>query len=321
MAAPYSMTHWVFVDGSNYTPGSDSGPFTKLGTDTFEPTTLTDGDDNFWTVDETVSESPLNSSGIFYNGAGNQGSYIGVTEVNGTLYPVFHRGLGDDYAVAFNNAGNAAIFDALPSGTVITVQRVTFEACFAEGTKIATPDGEKPVEALKIGDEVRTADGRAVPVKWIGHQDLFPTNVTPHMQPVRIRADALGPNLPAEDLVVTADHAIYLDGYLINASALVNGTTIDFLPLAECGFRLTVYHVETEAHEVLIANGLTAESYLDQPNRSCFDNYDDYVSSFGEERRIAEMPVPRISFARMLPSEIRARIETDYRRVPQARSA
>ena len=81
------------------------------------------------------------------------------------------------------------------------------------------------------------------------------------MQPVRICAGALGDGLPNADLTVTADHGMVLDGLVINASALVNGATIDWVPLAELSTRVTYYHVETTGHEVILANGAPSESF------------------------------------------------------------
>lgn len=290
---------------------------TDLTLDTPQPVQVgaqsaTDGSvDEEWTVGEEVISAPfLNGGG---SAASDDGTFIGtVTGASGRIYPAFYD-LSTFYWVFFGpvDATSDADATAMQAAGSVTVTPQTFQACFAAGTKIATPDGEAAVETLTEGDLVQTADRRAVAVSWVGHQVLFPSNLTPRMQPVRIRGGALGAHLPREDLIVTADHAIYLDGYLVQAAALVNRKTIDLVPLAECEFSLTVYHVETAAHEVLIANGLAAESYLDQQSRRCFDNFSDYADQHGSERAIKEMPVPRILSTRMLPPSIRARIEVE----------
>ncbi|SNS68649.1 Hint domain-containing protein [Antarctobacter heliothermus] len=153
--------------------------------------------------------------------------------------------------------------------------------CFAAGTLIATDTGEVPVESLHIGDEVLTADGRRVPVKWLARQSLPRQVMRLASHLVRIRAGALGDGLPYSDLTVTADHGMILDGHVINASALVNGSTIDWVPMRELPDTFTVYHVETEHHDVILANGAPAETFIDYRDRRAFDNYQPAIFTGG----------------------------------------
>lgn len=145
--------------------------------------------------------------------------------------------------------------------------------CFASGTKIATARGEVTVEDLRVGDLVVTAGGGAAlqPIIWIGHSEV---NVARHptpdaVRPILIKAGALADGVPFRDLRVSPDHALFLDGRLVPAALLVNGTTVireDWCPA------VTYWHVELPAHAVLFAEGAAAESYLDDGNRKHFDN-------------------------------------------------
>jgi hypothetical protein len=184
----------------------------------------------------------------------------------------------------------------------------TYAFCFAPGTGIATPAGEVAVERLAIGDPILTADGRVVPVRWIGRQTLSKLFAGDRARPVLIRAGALGQGLPHRDLTVTADHGMILDGFVINAGALVNGTTITRLPLSDLPASVTYYHVETAAHDVILAHGAAAETFVDYAGRAAFDNHAEYLALYGADRGMAEITLPRITCARQSPSALRDRL-------------
>ncbi|KMW60146.1 hypothetical protein AIOL_000299 [Candidatus Rhodobacter oscarellae] len=191
-------------------------------------------------------------------------------------------------------------------GTDTDTVTFNFTLCFAAGTGIATPSGKTAVESLLIGDLVTTADGRDVPVKWVGRVTANPMfNPADRLAPVKIAKGAFG-DAPTRDLIVTADHGMVLDGMIINASALVNGDTITWHDWKALGASITYYHVETENHDVILADGALSETYLDMPDRSSFDNFAEYIALYGEETPIAENPMPRISSARLLPASLRA---------------
>ena len=183
-----------------------------------------------------------------------------------------------------------------------------FTVCFCAGSQIATPSGETAVEQLKIGDLICTQDGRSVPVLWIGRQTVIPNVIGQRGLPVRITKGALGHGLPNADLLVTGDHGMIIDGYVINASALINGITIHTVPASELPQTFTVYHIETQQHDVILANGARTETFIDAAGRTVFDNFDEYMHLYGAERIIPELPRPRISAARLVPETIRRRL-------------
>lgn len=183
--------------------------------------------------------------------------------------------------------------------------------CFAPGTPIATPDGERAVETLKAGDLILTANGRTVPVKWIGYQSAAKRSTPePFICPVKIKAGALAENTPHTDLVVTGDHGILIDGVMVNASALVNGTSIVRVPLSALAEQVTYYHIETDDHSVILAAGAPVETYIDATTRSVFDNYDQYLTLFGPPRTTMPiLPYARVFGRRQLPANVKAVID------------
>ena len=135
--------------------------------------------------------------------------------------------------------------DATVGGTEVFLSLV----CYAAGTRILTADGERAIESLSQGDIVLTlSDGelKAQPVKWLGHRRI---DLTAHprpetVAPIRIERDAFADNMPHTDLLVSPDHAIFVDGKLICARQLINGTTIR----REKGWTSVDYfHVELDA--------------------------------------------------------------------------
>ena len=111
-------------------------------------------------------------------------------------------------------------------------------------------------------------------MKWIGRRRI---DLTAHprpetVAPIRIQRGAFADNMPHTDLLVSPDHAIFVDGKLICARQLINGTTIR----QEKGWTSVEYfHVELDAHAILLAEGLPAESYLNTGNRGFFANSDE----------------------------------------------
>ncbi len=143
-------------------------------------------------------------------------------------------------------------------------------ACFVRGTHIATTEGPVPVESLHAGMRARTARGALREVVWIGRRMVdcgrHPQPAT--VQPVRVRAGAFGAGLPSRDLLLSPDHAVFADNVLIPIRYLVNGASIATVRRTSVEY----FHVELASHDVILAEGLAVESYLDTGNRAAFTN-------------------------------------------------
>jgi len=78
--------------------------------------------------------------------------------------------------------------------------------------------------------------------------------------------------------------------------------------IIELGERFTVYHIETEKHAIVLAEGTLAETFIDNVSRRLFDNYAEFESLYGDEIPIVELDQPRAMSARQVPRAIRERL-------------
>ena len=161
--------------------------------------------------------------------------------------------------------------------------------CFLPGSLISTPHGTKAVEEVSVGDEIIAyVDGVATPrrVTWTGQAHC---NVRAHLPddeagyPVRILKDAISDGVPFKDMLITAEHCLFFDGKFVPARMLVNGRSIYF---DKSITSYDYYHIETEAHSVIMADGMLTESYLDTGNRNTFSHKGNVVS-IGSSRNLS----------------------------------
>ncbi|MFU8881425.1 MAG: Hint domain-containing protein [Rhodobacterales bacterium] len=143
--------------------------------------------------------------------------------------------------------------------------------CFTPGTRIATPHGPRLVEDLREGDLVQTKDCGAQQVQWIGSRRMTGARLfaMPKLRPIRFRPGALGVERPDQELIVSPDHRMLLQGHaaralfntdevLVAARDLVNGQTIAVdMALKE----VTYVHLLLPSHQILWANGVESESF------------------------------------------------------------
>ena len=231
-------------------------------------------------VGEIGSGGSVQSSGgftwdntLFASDAGGAGGSMAGIDEHGILFAI-----GSQPVHVFTTDGQAYYNqgDTILANSIVSVS----VACFCSGTLIATERGEAAVETLAVGDRVITAGGGAAPVRWIGQRTLQPQDhpCPERVRPVCVRAGALGEGLPRRDLWLSPGHALAMDGVLIQAERLVNGTTIVQEGAQADGRAVTYWHVELERHDVLLAEGAPAESYLDTGNRSDFEDGGAFVA-------------------------------------------
>lgn len=168
-------------------------------------------------------------------------------------------GIGSGTYVAYGD-----LYDGLPS-------QFTGAVCFAAGSLIHTISGQRPVQDLRIGDLVWTADHGYQPIRWIGASPLRQRDLRERetLRPIRIPSGALGNFTPDTDLVVSPQHRMYVKSsvaahlcgaseILIPAKDLVGYMGItrvdDLMPV-------TYYHIMFDQHQIIMANGCLTESF------------------------------------------------------------
>lgn len=158
--------------------------------------------------------------------------------------------------------------------------------CLLRGTAIKTPEGEVPIEQLRIGDLVETVSGAALPIKWIGHHIYRRTAPTwsKGVAPIRITRHALDDETPRNDLYLSARHALLIDGMLIRAQDLVNGTSITRMQPTDRD-TIEYFHIILESHQVLLAEGAPVESFLlETASYEAFTNFADFARLYPADR-------------------------------------
>ena len=282
--------------GTSVVENAAGGNTTTLGTVTNDTFTLSKGTGSTYTYWGFVEYK--------HNSTTEEG-FVGYKVVSGTT-SYFLFAVHAASSTANNPTSGTSLFDQQKSvaGNGATEFNLStgLEACFTAGTLIATPDGEVAVEALVPGDRVLTADGSALPVRWVGRSTVSRVFADPlRILPIRIRAGALADNVPSRDLLVSPGHAMLLDGVLVQAGALVNGSSI--VQEADMPLVFTYYHVELDRHTVLLAEGAPAESFLDGIEDMNFRNAAERVPT-----EMAELDYPRIKAARQVPAALRDRL-------------
>ena len=195
------------------------------------------------------------------------------------------------------------ISSASGGGTLVTEDDMP---CYCAGTLIATAHGELQVEELAIGDEVLTRSGALRPIKWIGRRSYsgrFARGT--HVLPICFKAGCIGPDQPRRDLWVSPNHAMFLEGVLIEARDLINGASIIQAERVE---RVDYFHLELDAHDIILADGAWSESFVDDDSRAIFQNAREYATLYPYLRaKPAHYCAPRVAFGPKLEAAQTAR--------------
>jgi hypothetical protein len=235
-----------------------------------------------------LTSMAYNANGLVLYGAGNA---LEIIEDN--TFAVIHIAAAQTLAHEYFHLSSDGLH-----GTDIIESSVP---CFLRGTLIRTAAGEIAVEDLRIGDVILDAAGAGTAVKWIGRRRYAaPLPENPDIIPVQIKAGALADDVPVRDLFLSPLHAVGVDGFLVPAGALINGVSvIDRADITEIEY----FHIETGQHDMIIANGAPAETFIDHESRKMFDNADEYAQLYPHGQTLSHvLCAPRLEFGPELES-------------------
>ncbi len=256
MPSTYSDQFWVMD------PGSPPPPGTSLTVQIFDFTDLSDDSQNCCGGYDRFEGGRITHvwNGDTITVALGDGSQVTVT---GATFYVSGR------PPAFTPTDGTVLEDAtfVSSTSVKVSTQQDLEdlapACFTPGTRIDTAFGGVPVELIREGDLVRTAEHGFLPVRWIGHQRV---QALGRFAPVRFAPGVLG-NI--RGLTVSPQHRVMLSGW---AAELHSGETDILVPACHLidGRRVrvmtggTVDYIQLgfDAHALVRSEGVWTESHF-----------------------------------------------------------
>ena len=173
-------------------------------------------------------------------------------------------GNGIDGSIVYYDAADAVV------GEIEFTNIEEIVPCFTPGSLIATPKGERLVEELVEGDRVITRDNGIQTIRWVGQKGLNGAALhdAPHMQPILIKAGALGNGLPERDMLVSPNHRVLVASektslYFEEREVLVAAKhMIDGKGVMQVEASATTYiHFMFDRHEVVLSDGAWTESF------------------------------------------------------------
>ena len=242
-------------------------------------------------------------SGTITNTSTNGNGSFSLTAANGSVTNYFVLGSSSDSQnlvfQAYNPSTGATTGQTYllsdsgtaPSGSVSFNSNNGYlkPTCFLAGTMILTPTGERAVEEFEVGDIVLNAERKACPIIWVGRRDYDrETYIQPNrIFPVLVRKDALSDNVPSRDTFLSDGHALVFEDaekIMVAVHELINGSTIQRVEAD----RVSYWHIELSSHDVIIANGIPAETFLNVDNRGSFQTVD-VVADFNKSASSIEL--------------------------------
>jgi hypothetical protein len=205
-----------------------------------------------------------------YNGDALDDPTLGAGGYSGFSGTATRVGSGEDFGNDTDGLSLQRDGDGADTFTSDTPTPAAANICFADGTWLATPQGDRSIAQLRVGDLILTSDHGAQPITWIYAKTWTPAEIakSPNLAAVLICKGALGVGLPSRDLRLSQQHRVLVQGIvakrmfgtdevLIPAKALLS---LPGVMLDRPDTNVTYYHIMLERHEVVLSNGVPSES-------------------------------------------------------------
>ena len=266
------------------------------------------------TGDNVVIYDPTNDEFIqaTFNGDSLDNPTAGGGGYSGFSATATRSGSGENFGNDVDGESLQRLYDTSNSFTSGTPTPAAENVCFCQGTALRAPDGSVMVEEVRPGALLVTADHGPQVVKWVGARLWTPAELRrrPNLAPIRIRRGALGGGLPARDLYLSPQHRVLVDGLialrmfgvrevLVAARHLCGLAGVDAVVPAR---PVVYYHVMFAHHEIVVAEGVRAESlYLGPQSLKAIPDkgIEEIAVLLGLDRRDlpAQAPAPARPFA------------------------
>jgi hypothetical protein len=267
------------LDGVNQGDGSHMvGRTITLNSGAWQPVSINDDDSDFRDNDsgQTLAGPTTIGAESFSGGTRVEAEYsITITDGTSTWTVIGFNvnNSGPSYATIEGLAFIGPVGGFPPVGVPLTVtaaqegpnfQTASYATpvCFVAGTRVAVPGGVRAIETLRPGDAVITRDHGPQPLRWIGQRTV---RAEGRFAPILFRPGALGND---RALRVSRQHRMRLGGWkaelmfgeaavLIPAVHFVDGRDV----VIEKGGWVTYVHLLFDAHQIVFAEGVEAESF------------------------------------------------------------
>ncbi|MEO1398864.1 MAG: Hint domain-containing protein [Pseudomonadota bacterium] len=269
--------------------GSHLGGLTIESGAGFTEVEITDtGGRSDWLEDSTGGQTLTNTTEIdgttYAAGTAVEAEYqITLTDGDGNTYKAWALEIEDGVGKSFDNVvGLMFQADSVPpfgSELVVTgfldlfnlpgtnteeFQYSTGVPCFAAGTLIDTDTGPLPVEAVRPGTRVMTADAGCAEVLWAGARHLTANDLRlrPDLRPCVVQTGALGNVRP---LMVSPQHRLLLTEASFATARTLFRTKGQRVRVAYGCRSVTYVHLLCERHQVIRSEGMWSETLYPGP--------------------------------------------------------